>query len=189
MSQEPIFTKAGDILLEYLRGELVPTVLSTPDMIRLAYPGLDEEFRLGLFLYDLEEVRPNGPPGMTRLSEDTRRYPDLSLVMRFLAFANRKVAFNSMEMTDELLLLETVYRAIHSVPKLTLNGQDLRVRFLPITQSEKVSLWQSLHSPMQSAVYFSLEPVLVPSTRIQHIPPVRGVEIHTSKTEQEAGSS
>lgn len=184
MSQDPIFTKVGDILLEYLRGELIPTVLSSPDMIKLAYPGQEEEFRLGLFLYDLEEVRPNGPPGMTRLSEDTRRHPDLSLVMRFLAFANRKVAFNSMEMTDELLLLESVYRAIHGISKLDLNGQDLRVRFLPITQGEKVSLWQSINSPMQSAVYFSLEPVPVLSTRIQRIPPVRAVEIHTSRKER-----
>ena len=50
MSQDPIFTKVGDILLEYLRGELIPTVLSSPDMIKLAYPGQEEEFRLGLFL-------------------------------------------------------------------------------------------------------------------------------------------
>lgn len=189
MSQDPIFTKAGDILLEYLRGELIPTVLSSPDMIKLAYPGQEEEFRLGLFLYDLEEVRPNGPPSMTRLSEDSRRHPDLSLVMRFLAFANRKVAFNSMEIADELLLLEAVYRAIHSVSKLDLNGQDLRVRFLPITQSEKVSLWQSINTPLQSAVYFSLEPVPVLSSRIQRIPPVRAVEIHTSRKKRGTGDS
>lgn len=188
MSQDPIFTKVGDILLEYLHGELIPSVLSSPDMIKLAYPSQEEEFRLGLFLYDLEEVRPNGPPGMTRLSEDSRRHPDLSLVMRFMAFANRKVAFNSMEMADELLMLEAVYRAIHGVSKLNLDGQDLRVRFLPITQGEKVSLWQSINSPLQSAVYFSLEPIPVLSTRIQHIPPVRAVEIHTSRKERGSGS-
>lgn len=187
MNQDPIFTKAGDVLLDYLRGELIPTVLSSPDMIRLAYPGLDGEFRLGLLLYDLEEVRPNGPPGMTRLSEDSRRHPDLSLAMGFLAFANRKVAFSSMEMTDELLLLEAVYRAIHRVPKLDLNGQALRAAFLPLTRSEKASLWQSINSPMQPAVYFSLEPVPVPSTRIQRIPPVRAVDIHTGRMERGAG--
>ena len=93
-----------------------------------------------------------------------------------------------MEMTDELLLLESVYRAIHGISKLDLNGQDLRVRFLPITQGEKVSLWQSINSPIQSAVYFSLEPVPVLSTRIQRIPPVRAVEIHTSRKERGTGN-
>ncbi len=181
MSQEPIFIKAVHILLQYLQGELVPTILSSPDMIKLTYPGQEDEFRLGLFLYDLEEVRPNGPPGMTQLSEDTRRHPDLSLIMRLMVFANRNVAFNSMETADELLMLEAVYRAVHSTTKLELDGQNLQLRFLPITQSEKISLWQSIGSPLQSAVYISLEPIPVPSTRIQRIPPIREVEIHTNR--------
>lgn len=188
MNQDPIFIKAGERLLEYLRGELVPTVLGTPDMIKLAYPGQEEEFRLGLFLYDMEEVRPHGPPGMTRLSEDSRRFPDLSLAMRFMAFANRKVAFHSMEMADELLMMEGVFRAVHGSSGLELDGQKLKLRFYPLTQGEKVSLWQSLGSPLQGAVYFTLEPIPVPSSRIQRIPPVRAVEIHANHEERRTGA-
>lgn len=85
-----VFSLAGERLLEYFRGELVPGALSSPDMLRLAYPGMDGEFRLGLCLHELEEIHPHGPPGMTRLSEDSRRFPALLLALRFLAFANRK---------------------------------------------------------------------------------------------------
>ena len=129
----------------------------------------------------MEEVRPNGPPGMTRLSEDSRRHPDLSLMMKFMAFANRKAAFHSMEMNDELLMTEAVFRAVHGVSGVELDGQRLKLEFLPLSQGEKVSLWQSISAPLQAAVYFALEPIPVPSTRIQRIPPVREVEVHAER--------
>lgn len=185
MSNDPVFSQAGEKLLEYLRGELVPVVLSTGDMLKIAYPGMDEDFRVGICLHDMEEVRPNGPPGMTRLSEDTRRLPDLLLALHFFAYANRKVAFNSMEASDEFLLLEAVYRAVHGAPKLELDGRELRLGFHPLTQAEKTSLWQGLNEPLQPAVYLTLEPILVPSSRIQRIPPVR--EIQTSAKPIERG--
>ncbi len=181
MNQEPVFSRAGQVLLDYLRGELVPAVLGAPDMIRLAYPGQEEEFRLGLFLHDMEEVRPNGPPGMTRLGEDSRRHPDLSLAMDFMAFVNRKTAFSKLEAVDELVMLEGVYRAVHGVSGLELDGRKLRLNFHPLSRAEKAALWQSVSTPLQPAAYFTLEPVPVPSGRIRRIPPVREVEVRTGR--------
>lgn len=185
MSNDPVFMRAGELLLEHLRSELVPVVISSGDMLKIAHPGMEEDFRLGLYLHDLEEVRPNGPPGMTRLGEDTRRFPDLLLALHFLAYANRKVAFNSMGSEDELLLLEAVYRAVHGVGKLELDGRELRLDFHPLTRAEKLSLWQSLNEPLQPAVYLTIEPILVPSTRISRVPPVR--EVQTSAKYMEKG--
>ena len=181
MSQTPIFTRAGGTLLEHLRSELVPVVLGAPDMIQLAYPGWEEEFRLGLFLYGTEEVRPNGPPGMTRLGPDSRRMPDLALALHFMAFANRKVSFRGMCMEDEFTLVEGVMRAVHGSGGLNVDGRRVNLEFHDLTQSEKVSLWQSLNAPLQPAAYLTLEPILLPSDRIRKVPPVRAVDIHTSR--------
>lgn len=181
MNQDPIFIKVGEALLEHLRSELVPVVLSSPDMLKLAYPGQEEEFRLGLFLYGTEEVRPNGPPAMSRLGPDSHSLPDLALALHFMAFANRKVSFSGMGMSDELLLVEAVMRAIHSARKLDVDGSRMRLEFHPLTQAEKVSLWQSLSTPLQPAAYFTAEPVLLPSGQIRRIPPVREVDIHTGR--------
>lgn len=181
MSRDPIFTKVGEALLEHLRGELVPVVLSAPDMLRLAYPGQEEEFRLGLFLYGTEEVRPNGPPGITRLGPDSHRMPDLALALHFMAFANRKVSFRGMSMEDEFTLVEAVMRAVHGRGRLDLDGRGMKLEFHALTQSERASLWQSLNAPLQPAAYLTVEPILLPGDRIRKIPPVRAVDIHTSR--------
>lgn len=181
MSQDPIFAKVGEALLEHLRNELVPVVLSAPDMLKLAYPGQEEEFRLGLFLYGTEEIRPNGPPAMTRLGPDSHSLPDLALALHFMVFANRKVSFSGMGMEDELTLVEAAMRAVHGSSGLDVDGRRMKLEFHDLTQSEKASLWQSLSAPFQPAAYLTVEPVLLPSGRIRRIPPVREVDVHTSR--------
>ncbi len=187
MSQEPVLIRAGELLLDYLRRELVPVVLSSPDMLRLGHPGMEDEFRLGLCLYETEEVRPNGPPAMTRLSPDTHGLPDLPLVLRFMTFANRKAAFGGMRAADELTMLEAVLRAVHGCAGLTMDGRKLRLTLHPLEQREKFSLWQSMNAPLQPAAYLALEPVVVPNTRIRRIPPVREVELSTRSREGRSG--
>lgn len=181
MSQDPVFTKAGEALLEHLRSELVPVVLGVPDMLKLAYPGQEEEFRLGLFFYGMEEVRPNGPPAMTRLGPDSHGLPELALALHFMVFANRKASFNGMGMEDELTLVEAAMRAVHGSSGLDVDGRSVKLGFHDLTQSEKAALWQSLNAPFQPAVYLTAEPILLPSGRIRRIPPVREVDVHTSR--------
>ena len=67
MSQEPVFERIANLLVERLRGEMVPAVLNQGDDIKLTYPGAETDYRFGVFLYDLEEVRPYGPPASVRI--------------------------------------------------------------------------------------------------------------------------
>ena len=76
MSEEPIFEQLGSLLLERLRREMVPAVLHQEDDIKLTHPGAETDYRFGVFLHDMEEVRPYGPPSSVRVNEDTRRHPD-----------------------------------------------------------------------------------------------------------------
>ncbi len=176
MSDEPVLTAAGGLLLEYFRGALVPAVLGEAELVRLSAPGEQEDFRLGLCLYDLEEIRPGGSGTMKRLSEEERRYPSLILSLHFFAFANRKAAFHSVGAEDELLLLEASARAVHSAPGLPFGGGRLRLGLEGVEREHARALWQSLNVPLQPAVYFSVEPVIIPSTQIRRVPAVRSVE-------------
>ena len=58
MSEEPIFEQLGSLLLERLRREMVPAVLHQEDDIKLTHPGAETDYRFGVFLHDMEEVRP-----------------------------------------------------------------------------------------------------------------------------------
>ena len=113
MSQEPVFERIGNRLLECLRGEMIPAVLNQGDDIKMTHPGAETDYRFGVFLHDIEEVRPYGPSASVRLSEDTRRHPDCLLALHFLLYANRKVPFDSMSAMDEMVLLEAAIRAVH----------------------------------------------------------------------------
>lgn len=175
MNDEPIFERVCAALLEKLREDLGAVMVNSRDGIKLSHPGAEEDFQLGVYLYDMEEVRPNGPPRPVRLNEQERRLPDLNLALRLMIFANRKVAFNAMGAEDEVRLLEASIRSLHSMTELETEAGRVRVSFQELTQSDKVSLWQSLNCPFQSAVYVDLQPVSVPSTRILRVPPVREI--------------
>ena len=45
MSEEPIFEQLGNLLLERLRGEMVPAVLHQEDDIKLTHPGAETDYR------------------------------------------------------------------------------------------------------------------------------------------------
>jgi len=181
MSREPVFERIGNLLLERLREEMVPAVLTREDDIKLTHPGAETDYRFGVFLHDIEEVRPYGPPASVRVSEDTRRHPDRLLALHFLLYANRKVPFDSMTALDEMVLLEAGIRAVHSMEPLEVDGQKVKVEFHEMAVNEKAALWQSLSSPLQPAAYLTLEPVRIPSTRIRRTPPVREVRLSTKR--------
>ena len=181
MSEEPVFERIGNLLLERLREEMVPAVLNQGDDIKLTHPGAETDYRFGVFLHDIEEVRPYGPPSSVRLSEDTRRRPDRLLALHFLMYANRKVPFDSMTALDEMVLLESAMRAVHSMEPLEVDGQAVKVTFHELARNEKTALWQSLSSPLQPAAYLTLEPVRIPSTRIRRTPPVREFQLTTKR--------
>lgn len=186
MSQEPIFERLGRLLLERLREELVPAVLTREDDIKMAHPGAETDYRFGVFLHDMEEVRPYGPPSAVRAGEDTRRDPDWLAALRFVLYANRKAPFDSLSALDEMVLLEAAARAVHNMEPLEVDGQKVKVQFHELARNEKTALWQSLSSPLQPAVYLTLEPVQIPSTRIRRTPPVREVRL-TARRKGDAG--
>jgi len=177
MSREPVFERIGALLLERLWGEMVPSVLNQEDDIKLTHPGAETDYRFGVFLHDIEEVRPYGPPSALRESEDTRRYPDCLLALHFLLYANRKAPFDSMSALDEMVLLEAALRAVHNMEPLEVDDQKVRASFHRLTRNDRTALWQSLNSPLQPAAYLTLEPVRIPSGRIRRTPPVREVQI------------
>ena len=187
MNDEPIFERVCAAFLKRLREDLDAVVVNAEGDIKLSHPGAEMDFRLGVYVYDMEEVRPNGPPRPVQMSEQERRLPDLILALRLMIFANRKVAFNTMEAEDEMRLLEAAMRSIHNVSALDVDGKKVNMSFQWLTRAEKVSLWQSLNCPLQPAVYLNLEPVPIPDVRILRVPPVRerSVSVVPSAREEE----
>lgn len=185
MSGAPILEQAGTLLLELLQKALVPSVLHTQDTIQITYPNSQQDYRLGVFLYDLEEVRPYGTPTPIRVSETQRQGASRTFSLHFLVYANRKVPFDGMTALDEMVLLEAVMRAVHNVVPQELAGETVTLQFDKLTRQDKVALWQSLSSPLQPAVYLVMEPLVVPSTKLERLIPVRQIQIQADQKKEE----
>ena len=183
MSEEPVLERAGALLLELLRENLVPSVLHEGDAIRITWPNSEEDYRVGVFLYDIEEARPYGTPAPVRMSDTQRRGASRVFALHFLVYANRKVSFDGMTALDEMTLVEAVMRAVHNAPSGALEGEPVTIRFDGLTCQEKVALWQSMSTPLQPAVYLVMEPFVVPSTRLERLIPVREVQVQSRKKE------
>lgn len=176
MRDEPVLTGVSEWLLELVRDAL-SGVLSDKQSVKLTHPGSEEEFRLGLALYDLEEIRPGGPPQAVPVGKDERRFPDLALSLHYIAFANRKAAFHGVEAADEMMLLEGVLRAMADVPGFIWGDQRVFVSLQRLDLSQRTALWQSLSQPLQPAVYLTVEPVPIPSGRVVKTPRVHETEV------------
>ena len=187
MKGEPVFEQACTMLLERLREALVPAVLHGADDVQMVFPNQGRDARVGLSLYNIEEVRPYGPPGWVPVGDQARRGPSRCFALHILVFANRKAPFDSMTATDELILLEAVLRAIHNGKLMELEGEQIKVEFDSLSQQDKTALWQSLGCSLQPAVYLMLEPLVVPNTRLEQLIPVREVRVKSKKMEGAGG--
>lgn len=183
MNREPVLTRAGELLRDLLQQALLPGVLYGADDIRLTWPQASEDYRLGVALYDVEAVRPYGTPVPVRLSETERRGPGESFALHFLVYANRKVPFDSLTAADEMVLLEAVLRAVHNAEPSSLAGETVTVRLDTLTRQEKTALWQSFNVPLQPAVYLVMEPLVVPSDKLERFVPVRNIQVKSNKKE------
>ncbi|WP_373165990.1 Pvc16 family protein [Agathobaculum sp. Marseille-P7918] len=181
MSMQPVFQQAGDLLLHLLNEALVPAVLNHEDCIRITYPHAEQDYQIGIFLYDIEEIRPYGTPLPVRISETQRQGASLNISLHFLVYANRSMAFQSMTAQDEIILMEAVVRALHNNEPVVLEGQKLSIRLECLTRQEKTSLWQSFGSGLQPAIYLVMEPIVIPSTRLEQVIPVQSFHLKTPK--------
>lgn len=183
MSDGPVLEQGGNLLVELLRRALIPGVLYHQEDIGLANPTEEKDCRLAVSLYDMELVRPYGTPRPVRVGEDQIRGPGCIFALHFLVYANRKVPFDSMTAADEMALLEGTLRAVHNATPQTLAGETVEIRFQSISAQEKISLWQSLGVPLQPAVYLVMEPLVIPSDKLERFVPVREVNLKAHKKE------
>lgn len=182
---EAVLSQSGAFLLGRLAEALVPEVLFSRDDLALAPPYQENrDFRVGVYLYDIQDFSAVTGPGPERLSASERRLPPKPVELHYLVFANQSIPFGRMRGEEEQLLLEAAVRAFHDGGRLSLPGNPVGLQFSFLALSEKIALWQSFGKPLQPAVYITLSPVLVPSGRILVTPEVREISYRYRTLEQ-----
>ncbi|MCM1119709.1 MAG: DUF4255 domain-containing protein [bacterium] len=163
----------GKCLLELFRTRLCPIYVRDEDMILLISPWEEADFRVGIYLYDIQDYSLTFT-AETELSSTQRRFPPKAVELSYLIFCNQKHRFGGVPKEQLQTVLSEVIRIVYDHPELEIgDGERVRLSFLREDVEFKMRLWGSFDRPLQPAVYIKAEPVRIASRRKRSVSQVR----------------
>ncbi len=172
MSDFSVISEVGNAILKLLREKVCPELIQSPEAIRLVSPAeKNADYQLGLYMYDIQELREFQRNDMIRTGANQARYPSRPLTLYFALYVNGKSQMMS-DAETELRIMGRVIQVLldYAVLKGTGNAEegeaDASVTLLNLSFEDKTKLWSVLSVPYQVAVYFSVSPVVLSSERV-----------------------
>ncbi len=172
MSDFSVISEVGNAILKLLREKVCPELIQSPEAIRLVSPAeKNADYQLGLYMYDIQELREFQRNDMIRTGANQARYPSRPLTLYFALYVNGKSQMMS-DAETELRIMGRVIQVLldYAVLKGTGNAEegeaDASVTLLNLSFEDKTKLWSVLSVPYQVAVYFSVSPVVLSSERL-----------------------
>ena len=180
-----IIADVSNEVLKVLRENICPELIQSPEAISLAAPtDKNADFQLGLYLYDIQELREYQQMDMIRMKGNQGQYPPKPLNLFYALYINSKSQLMSNAENEQRILGRAIQvlmdNAILFQPD---NEEESRgsITLLPLSYEEKTKVWSALSLPSQLAVYFSVSPVLLSSRRIRTFKRVVAAEFDISQ--------
>jgi len=185
MADFSIIADVSNEVLKVLRENICPELIQSPEAISLAAPtDKNADFQLGLYLYDIQELREYQQMDMIRMKGNQGQYPPKPLNLFYALYINSKSQLMSNAENEQRILGRAIQvlmdNAILFQPD---NEEESRgsITLLPLSYEEKTKVWSALSLPSQLAVYFSVSPVLLSSRRIRTFKRVVAAEFDISQ--------
>lgn len=157
--------QTGKCLLELLRKKLCPDFVRDEDNIVLTAPWDEEDYRVGIYLYDIQDYSVCATQE-TVISDEERRFPPKAVELSYLVFCNARHRFGGVQREQLHAVLNEIIRAVYDNPVLEReDGEEVQLAFLRESVEFKIRLWGSFSQPLQPAVYLRAVPVLLTSRR------------------------
>lgn len=143
------------------------------DSILLTAPWEEEDYRVGIYLYDIQDYSP-AVPGPAGTEGDTLRFPPKTLELSYMLFCNEKHRFGGLQRERIQGILTEIVRTVYDHPRVKReDGETVEFCFLRESVEFKIRLWGSFSQPLQPAVYVRAAPVAVASARTRKANRVR----------------
>lgn len=163
----------GKCLLELLRKNLCPGYVRDRDGILLTAPWEEADYRVGVYLYDIQDYSLAATAAVSA-GENTLRFPPKALELSYLLFCNEKHRFGGLQRGQLQGVLNEIVRTLHDNPFLVReDGEKVGFSFLRESVEFKIRLWGSFNQPLQPAVYLRAAPVFVASARTRKVSRVK----------------
>ena len=166
-----IISDVSNSILKTLRDNLCPELIQSPESIMLTIPSdKNADFQLGMYLYDIQEMREYRQTEYVRVSPSKRKLPPKPLNLYYAVYINSKSQM-SVDAENEQRILGRVMQILMDFPVLSeefLEEDEMGATVTIQTMSfeEKTKLWSVLNIPYQLAIYFSVAPVLLSSRKV-----------------------
>ncbi|MDE6874932.1 MAG: DUF4255 domain-containing protein [Lachnospiraceae bacterium] len=173
--------QVGKGLLSLLQGSLCPDFVRDKESITLAAPWDEEDYRVGIYLYDIQDFSVCRPAGKI-INEEEQRFPPKAVELSYMVFCNEKHRFGGSRREQLHATLNEIVRTVYDNPVLLQEGgEEVELSFLRESADFKIRLWGSFHQALQPAVYVRAVPVLLSSRRRRTVHAVRKRDYRTER--------
>ena len=183
MADFSIISDVSNEVLKLLRENICPELIQSPESIALAAPtDKNADFQLGLYLYDIQELREYQQQDMIRLRGNMTQYPPKPLTLYFALYMNTKSQLMSNVENEQRILGRAIQVLMdHAILYDTGEDEDTSasITLLPLSYEEKTKIWS-----YQLGIYFSVSPVLLSSRRIRSFRRVVAAEFDVSQRQR-----
>ena len=179
MADFSIISDVSNEVLKLLRENICPELIQSPESIALAAPtDKNADFQLGLYLYDIQELREYQNLDMIRLRGNQAQfalYMNTKSQMMSNVENEQRILGRAMQvLMDHAILYETAEN----------DETSASITLLPMSYEEKTKIWSVLSIPYQLGIYFSVAPVLLSSRRIRSFKRVVAAEFDVSQRQR-----
>lgn len=183
MADFSVISDVSNEVLRVLRENICPELIQSPESVALASPtDKNADFQLGLYLYDIQELREYQQMDMIRLRGSQAQYPPKPLNLFFALYINTRSQLMSSAENEQRILGRAIQVLMdHAILYDTAEEEETSasITLLPLSFEEKTKIWSVLSVPYQLGVYFSVAPVLLSSRRIRSFKRVVSAEFET----------
>lgn len=184
----------GKRLAEILAKQLVPDVILHPGSIGLCSPDDHGDYRLGIYLYDVNPSETVSQSGMVNTGVHSQTLPStfLSLDYMITAYSDSDLKFRAEE---EMKILGRVVQVLGDQRVLTPDmlgvgaSMGAKIELQRLDQYEKMRLWTFPNEPYKLSLFYRIEPVEITSAKESSVVRVRDFHLTTGTDQRQVAHS
>ncbi|MBR5509413.1 MAG: DUF4255 domain-containing protein [Lachnospiraceae bacterium] len=185
MADFSIISEVSNEILKLLRENLCPELIPSPESIALASPtDKNADFQLGLYLYDIQELREYQSLDTIRMRGNQMQYPPKPLNLFFALYINTKSQLMSNAENEQRILGRVIQVLMDNAILYDAASNEetsASMTLLPLSFEEKTKIWSVLSVPYQLGIYFSVAPVMLSSRRVRSFRRVVSAEFEATQ--------
>lgn len=192
MGKYTVIAEVSQAILNLLRTEMSPEMIKKYEQIALCTPSKQEDVKVGLHLYDIQEYGEFAQRTMIQKSTGELQFPPQALTLYYLVTVYSS-ADRLSKAIDEQRIMGKVMQVLADNPRIEgqwLSGslaeaeEGFEILRENMKYEDKIKLWQFPNVPYQLSMVYKVQPVKLESTRIKQVKRVREMEVSLEANEK-----